>query len=251
MGAVYERAVKLLRGEYNSVRYRYFMLPKEWLRYFLLYRLFGKDWTDFYTDRMNHEAALSRNQRPSERYLDAAGRHLDLLKREGLAPHHRFLDYGCGVMRTGRALIPYLEAGNYVGVDIAATRIDKGRELLAEMGMADSSYRAFPVTDCRLKELEGERFDFVWAQSVLTHMPLPEIRTMLRAMRPLLAPQGRFYFTFSEGESYRRRHVKDFWYPVDTMAAECAAAGYRFELVDYEDPPPTRMARLTVAEEEP
>ncbi len=48
---------KFLRGDYNSVRYRFLILPRQWLHYFFAYRLFGKDWTEFYADRMNDEVA--------------------------------------------------------------------------------------------------------------------------------------------------------------------------------------------------
>jgi cyclopropane fatty-acyl-phospholipid synthase-like methyltransferase len=247
---VRQAVVKLLRGEYNSVRYRYIRLPKEWVEYVFCYRLFGKDWTAFYTDRMNHEAEISRDTRPSDRYLDQSASHLEDLRAVGMQPHHRLLDYGCGVMRTGMTAIPYLASGRYTGVDISAVRIEKGRDLLAESGIEPDTYEAFTVTDCDLKELQGRQFDYVWAQSVLTHMPVSEIRVMLRAMRPLIAPDGQFLFTFSADESYKRRHVKDFWYPEDFMEQECRAAGYDYELVASGTIGQSRLARLTLAKAE-
>ena len=35
----------------------------------------------------------------------------------GLRPEHRLLDFGCGALRLGVLAIPYLDAGNYFGVD--------------------------------------------------------------------------------------------------------------------------------------
>jgi SAM-dependent methyltransferase len=35
----------------------------------------------------------------------------------GLRPEHRLLDFGCGALRVGVWAIPYLDAGNYFGVD--------------------------------------------------------------------------------------------------------------------------------------
>ena len=163
-----------------------------------------------------------------------------------MKPHHRLLDYGCGVMRTGLAAIPYLDAKKYTGVDISGVRLKKGRELLAEAGLRPDSFEAFTVADCRLEELAGLQFDFIWAQSVLTHMPVPEIRGMLRSMRPLLAPAGKFLFTFSTAEAYKRLNVKDFWYPENFMARECCAAGYEYELVESGATGQTRLACLTL-----
>jgi SAM-dependent methyltransferase len=94
------------------------------------------------------------------------------------------LDYGCGVLRTGRYAIPYLTDGKYVGVDIADARIDKGRGLLAEDGVAPETYEAFVVSSCELRELDGYSFDFIWAESVLTHMPWPSARSPLTALPP-------------------------------------------------------------------
>ena len=238
--------IKFLRGDYNSVRYRFLILPRQWLHYVFAYRLFGKDWTMFYTDRMNREAEISKDKRPSDLYLEQSTSHLEKLTTAGLRPHHRLLDYGCGVMRTGLAAIPYLDAGKYTGVDISGVRLKKGRALLAESGIEASSYEAFPVTDCTLRELDGYQFDYVWAQSVLTHMPASEIDVMLRSMQPMLAPGGQFLFTFSTDKAYKRRHVKDFWYPEDYMAELCRAAGYVYELIESGNTGQTRLARLTV-----
>ena len=246
---MYKTIVRFLRGEYNSVRYRYFMLPNEWMRYILRYRLRGKDWTAFYRDRMNGHTAISRNVRPPEVYLEGASEHVEHLKALGMRPHHRMLDYGCGILRTARFAIPYLGPGKYVGVDIADVRIEKGRALLAECGIAPDSYEAFTVSDCELRELEGYAFDYIWAESVLTHMPAREIRAMLGAMKGRLAPGGAFLFTFSTDDRYKRRHIKDFWYPESFMERECRAAGYHYELIERGHVNDTRMARLTLPDE--
>ena len=245
---VYTTTIRLLRGEYNSVRYRFFTLPNEWMRYILWYRLRGKDWTAFYRDRMNDYAAISRNVRPAEAYLEGGSEHLEHLKAFGMRPHHRMLDYGCGTLRTAHFAVPYLDTGNYVGVDIADIRIEKGRALLAEFGIAPDSYEAFTVSDCELRELEGYSFDYIWAQSVLTHMPAREIRTMLRAMKRLLAPWGVFVFTFSTDSRYKRRNIKDFRYPESFMERECRAAGYHYDLIERGRVNHTRMVRLTLSE---
>src|SRR5262245_34171399 len=42
---------------------------------------------------------------------------LKALQREGLQPHHSFLDIGCGPLRLGMKLIPQLEDDRYCGVD--------------------------------------------------------------------------------------------------------------------------------------
>jgi SAM-dependent methyltransferase len=46
------------------------------------------------------------------------GRYLfDFVVDSGVRREHRLLDFGCGALRLGIWVIPYLEAGNYFGVD--------------------------------------------------------------------------------------------------------------------------------------
>jgi SAM-dependent methyltransferase len=48
----------------------------------------------------------------------AMGKYLfEFVVAAGLEPHHRLLDFGCGALRLGNWAIPYLDAGNYFGVD--------------------------------------------------------------------------------------------------------------------------------------
>ncbi len=243
-----ERLARPLCGEYNSVRYRFMILPWEWFR-FGLHRLGGRSWVSFYANRLDvmSQKVMERPLKPE--YVAGGVAHFEYLKRHGLKPEHRLLDYGCGVLRTGLPLIRYLGRGNYVGVDISGGRLEKGRRLVAEAGILDDAYTVIQVKDCRLRELEKNRFDCIWAQSVLTHMPVPDIRIMLRAMHRLIAPGGQFLFTFAIAGEARRRNLKDFWYPEPVMRALCEEAGYRFEILPDFEEGGTVMARLTLLAE--
>ncbi len=59
-------------------------------------------------------------------------RQFDFLKSAGLAPHHRMIDIGCGCLRAGVHFVPYLENGNYYGIDINASLIEAGKERACE-----------------------------------------------------------------------------------------------------------------------
>src|SRR5512140_1078727 len=49
----------------------------------------------------------------------------------GLEPHHVLLDMACGSLRAGARFIPYLDPGNYLGIEMLGKLIDAGvdREL--------------------------------------------------------------------------------------------------------------------------
>lgn len=250
MSALKESVLQFFRGDYNSIRYRYFRLPKEYAAFYFLYRLRGKSWVDFYSQRLDSSQAVRPgNINFSPEYLEHGKTYLAYMIKYGLEPQHRFLDYGCGVMRTGVQVVRHLEPNRYTGVDISLERLTKAKLLAEKLEIPADRFRIIQLHDCELKELSGSTFDFVWAWSVINHMPEADIRTMMRAMRPLLAPGGQFLFCFNRSERPFRMRLKDWWQPESLMREICEGAGFRFELLDdlpLPQPPETVMARLTV-----
>ena len=68
---------------------------------------------------------------PPEDYDLIAAMAFNLLTTLGLRQHHSLLDIGCGSLRIGRLLIPYLNRGKYFGVEPNEWLVDEGirREL--------------------------------------------------------------------------------------------------------------------------
>ena len=68
---------------------------------------------------------------PPEDYDLIAAMTFNLLTTLGLRQHHSLLDIGCGSLRIGRLLIPYLNRGKYFGVEPNEWLVDEGirREL--------------------------------------------------------------------------------------------------------------------------
>ena len=54
---------------------------------------------------------------PPEDYDLVAAMTFNLLTTLGLRQHHSLLDVGCGSLRIGRLLIPYLNRGKYFGIE--------------------------------------------------------------------------------------------------------------------------------------
>jgi hypothetical protein len=54
---------------------------------------------------------------PPTQYDAMAATQFRLLTTLGLREHHRLLDFGGGSLRAGRLLIPYLQPGNYYGIE--------------------------------------------------------------------------------------------------------------------------------------
>jgi len=54
---------------------------------------------------------------PPAEYDALAATQFRLPTTLGLREHHRLLDFGCGSLRVGRRLIPYLQPGNHHGIE--------------------------------------------------------------------------------------------------------------------------------------
>lgn len=88
------------------------------------------------------------------------------LVEEGLRPHHRVLDIGCGALSQGGTLMTYLDPGNYVGLEpngwLVEAALNEFPFYLDRNPMF--SYR----TDFDASEYGP--FDYVISHSVMSHM---------------------------------------------------------------------------------
>jgi SAM-dependent methyltransferase len=132
---------------------------------------------------------------------DALGSlQFEYLVEQGLAPHHAFLDVGCGPLRGGIHFIPYLDAGNYYGVDKNADVLEEVRRVeLPAHGLVEKRPTLVAMEDFGFGRL-GRRFDYALAQSVFTHLPLNSIIRCLMEIEQALVDGGRFYASFWENE---------------------------------------------------
>lgn len=121
---------------------------------------------------------------------------LDFLVAQGLKPHHHLLDVGCGPLRAGVRLIPYLEPGHYYGIDRDAPRLAAGREIELKRYNLEGRRPVLEVMDDFGFERLGREFDFAIAQSVFTHLTINEMIRCLVNMEKVLKPGGRFFATF-------------------------------------------------------
>ncbi len=108
-----------------------------------------------------------------------------------------------------------LEPGNYVGFDLSDEAIAYGQQLVVDEGLSDRKPTLFVTSgDLTFSELSGQRFDFVLAQSVFTHLPPEAIEECIAHIGEVLTDTGRFFCTFGEGPKIRQTMVKSFQYPL-------------------------------------
>ncbi len=128
---------------------------------------------------------------------DSHGKHqLDFLIAQGLKPHHKLIDIGCGAFRAGQHFIDYLDAGNYYGVDSNHSVMQAGWDT----EVTDEQRAKQPIENLRANDRFdtdfGVKFDFAIANSVFTHVSLNHIRLCMFRLDQVMAPGGRFYATY-------------------------------------------------------
>jgi cyclopropane fatty-acyl-phospholipid synthase-like methyltransferase len=151
------------------------------------------------------DAAVACNVAPDEYFSlwDELGLwQLEALKKTGLLPHHKLLDFGCGAFRLGLFAIDYLDDGNYYGIDAFEPYVEIGRRLVVAGGIT-KQYHAMASRDFAFDRFETV-FDFGIAQSVFTHMSGDECERCMAVLKKTMKPGGTFLFTFLIGAPLTR-----------------------------------------------
>jgi SAM-dependent methyltransferase len=178
---------------------------------------------------------------PPEDYDLIAAMTFNLLTTLGLRQHHTLLDIGCGSLRIGRLLIPYLNRGKYFGIEPAEWLVAEGIEHELGKAVVQTKRPTFLFTDSPSAIVEANTsFDFALAQSVFSHCGLDLIQGWLSAISRSLARDGALVATFLPGDE---DSVRTGWiypecvnYRPTTLERAAAEANLRFEILDWKHP---------------
>ncbi len=152
---------------------------------------------------------------------------LDYLRKAGLASNHRVLDLGCGALRTGRKVIPYLDPANYFGIDADVADLEAGYiHELGELGLRKRCPRKnlFHSSLFHHGRLEADSIDVGFCFSVLPALPLNYIRILLERSYRYLKPDAELhvsYFELPTGQPYSRAYTN-----MARYVTECKEAPY-------------------------
>lgn len=141
---------------------------------------------------------------PPEYYDQIAALQCSLLFTAGIRENHNLLDLGCGSLRGGRLLIPYLQPGHYYGIEPNRWLVEEGiREELGQSVIRLKRPRFRYVDDFSAAGF-GVEFDYVLAQSVFSHTHPDLMMKAFRGIGDSLALNGVMLATFIEGEPGER-----------------------------------------------
>jgi SAM-dependent methyltransferase len=211
------------------------------------HRLGGRPYHTFYARVVDRVASSDPRGAIGALWDEMGTLQFDFLVAAGLRPEHQLLDFGCGCLRGGLHFIRYLEPGRYTGVDISAVVLEAGRQFLREEGLEAKRPDLVHTTDLSLREFQGRRFDFILAQSVLTHMPEKEIGELFHRISSVMKPESRFFATYLPVGADRRVDVLEFHYPLATLQGLGGEAGLLVEPVaEFAHPRKQQMLRITL-----
>jgi len=133
---------------------------------------------------------------PPKDYDLVAAMVFNLMTCLGLRQHHRVVDIGCGSLRVGRLLIPYLNEGGYIGVEPNNWLVRDGIENEIGNDLIRIKAPSF-VFDDKLSGVQDKiNANFMVAQSIFSHCGIDLIRNWLQDVSHHLADDGVFVATF-------------------------------------------------------
>src|SRR5512139_2681838 len=174
-----------------------------------------------------HYDAAARDFWEGTRDHDVSQNIAALLEHIQASPPFELLDFGCG---PGRDLRTFTQLGH------RATGLEGSRQLAA-MARAHCGCEVLEQNFLHL-DLPGERFDGVFANAVLFHVPTQELPRVLRQLHAALKPNGVLFSSNPRGDGregwsgdrYGAFHDWESW------RAYMVAAGF-LELTHYYRPP--------------
>src|SRR5205814_5345274 len=130
----------------------------------------------------------------------------NLLATLGLRQQHSLLDIGCGSLRIGRLLIPYLNQGKYFGVEPNRWLVEEGIKREIGETLVQIKRPTFFFSDSPETVVQATvSFDFALAQSIFSHCGLDLIKGWLAAVSRSLADGGGLVATFLPSDEHSPR----------------------------------------------
>ena len=178
---------------------------------------------------------LAHYQRHAEDFRDGTKDHDVSQNVEALLRHlpgssmQRILDLGCG---PGRDLAAFVARGHVpVGLDGAAAFV--------AMARAATGCEVWHQ-DFLALELPSERFDGIFANAVLFHVPTQELARVLHDLRQTLVAGGVLFASNPRGPDIEQQHGLRYgaYLTLETWSRFVTAAG--FELIEHFFRPPDR-----------
>lgn len=141
---------------------------------------------------------------PNSRPVRAPTELLDFLKRYGLQPGDVAVDYGCGSLRLGEALIAYLDSGKYWGVDITSEFYEMGVQGLDADLVRSKAPKLGVIAPETLAKVRADKPRFVASWHVCSKVPEARLDSYIGNIVSLLSAGSTALVHFPESDERRQ-----------------------------------------------
>jgi hypothetical protein len=163
---------------------------------------------------------------PLDRF-GALGHHVfECLKVLGLRHNHALVDVGCGCLRNGLWLIPYLDPGHYYGIEPNRTMLQEGVDIFIDPEIMTERRPTFSSNSEFTFPFERP-FDFALARSIFTHTSRAQMTTCLRNLSQVMVPGGLFALSYVPPKLFQREYDGSEWLGKSHESSERGIAHYR------------------------
>jgi hypothetical protein len=144
---------------------------------------------------------------------------IEILLQHGLAPHHTFVDYGCGSLRLGRPFIEYLEPGRFWGLDLAQAFLDQGVRYIGSDLHREKRPNLRVIDEAALAAAKNARPDFIGAWHVCGKIPDQILDGFFRKVLGLMHAGTQVFLQFEDSGRREQLHGLAWSLPEHMMIA--------------------------------
>ena len=119
-----------------------------------------------------------------------------LLFALGIRDTDQLLDFGCGSLRAGRLLIPFLQPGKYFGIEPNDWLVEESINRQIGRSIVELKRPKFSNSSAFSADVFGESFDFIVAQSIFSHAGPDVAARILQSFKKTLRRGGLCAVTF-------------------------------------------------------
>lgn len=164
----------------------------------------------------------------------------NLVTNLGLRQNHRVLDIGCGSLRIGRLLIPYLNERNYIGVEPNKWLVSDGIKKEIGKDLVRIKKPTFSFRDSLDEFNTSLNIDFAIAQSIFSHTGTDLLAKWIKSVSFHLKDSGALIATFYPGENDFTEtgwfYPENVSYSINKMQKIANENGLSFRILNWKHP---------------